>query len=495
MNTIQPLSAPPPTVRLANGSLVRAQVVNKAPPNRKFLVVLGYHEGDKAACEELAGLIADLERVKNKDADILLFARADATEPSRDIRTKLEAKFERVLFERSRRKDAKGWPWGPNGMFYDMVTLFAQVQPWPSQYYAFVNLETDCVPTRPGWIHELIAGWKAADSNGRACIGFVHNDPKPHLNGVAVYAIDMWSRVGSNKLAGGSPQIPYDIRHADSILPLAEASPLFYFEFQRPTISPDELFADRDGICPAVWHGVKDGSARAAVKARHVTFTEQRELSRQSVMTFYEPSSHTSQLESVALINVWREGWKSRGWNPVMLSGRDAMKQSRFDAFMERVRKLPHVGNTEAHANRFMRWLALARIGGGLMVDYDLIPAGFTPHDLPTGSLAIIDNESGQLCGLRLSREESAAWLDAIEAYDPGPDDLVGDKPCVTDLTIMKKSFETKLADLEIVDAGTYGVGSWESASLVHFSEKAVNKLKPGTRKSVAVDSYLRAKV
>lgn len=478
-------------VRLANGTMVRAATVSKAAPNRKLLIVLPYFDGDKAESEELASLIADLERVKCRDADILLFGRADATEPSRDIRSKLEGKFERVLFERSRRKDAVGWPWGCNGMWYDMVTLFAQVQPWPSQYYAFIPLEPDAVPTRPGWIHEVAKAFKEADADGKACVGFVHNDPKPHLNGVAVYAIDLWGRVGSNKLAGGSPQIPYDIRHADSILPLSVDSPLFRFEFRRATIAADDLFAEHRGMAPAIWHGVKDGSARAAVRARHVTFSDKREIARQTVLTYYEPSDHTSAPESAAVLALWREGWRSRGWNPVVLSSRDAVKHPRFAEIVERVKKLPFIGHEQAHVNRFARWVALARVGGGLLVDYDLLPADFTPDDLTDEPFAINDLSTGKLCGLRLSRKEAATWIDAIVGYEPLPTDVVEETPCVTDAAIWRAATEI------IGGAISYDASSGEetAANLVHFSLSAVNKAKPGSLRSTVMDSYLRAKV
>lgn len=482
MNT-QQLSSPPPMVRLANGTYMRAQTVSQHPQNRRFLIVAQYFADDKSQFEELCQLIADLERVKNRDADILLFARADAPEPSHDIRTKLESKFERVLFERCRRKDAKGHPWGPNAMFYDMVTLFSQVAPWASQYFAFINLETDCAPTRPGWIHELVRAWKNADSSGKACIGFIHDDVRRHMNGVGVYAIDMWARVGSNKLAGGSPQVPFDIRHADSILPLAVHSPLFRFQYQRPTISAEELFAAHGGVSPAIWHGVKDGSARAAVRARHVTFTEQREVSRQTVVTFYESADHTNATECAEVLDLWKEGWKSRGWNPVVLSSREAVKHPQFTEIMEAVRKLPFVGHEQAHAIRFMRWIALARLGGGLMVDYDLIPADFTPHDLGDEGFAILDQETGKLVGLRLSREQAAKWVQSFAGYTQQPTDQKDGKPCVMDADVWHAAIET-------VGAGM-AMEAHADGKLVHFSSAVV---PPGLRKSDAIDSYLRAK-
>lgn len=481
---------------MQNGQYVRAAQQSKHLKTRKFLLVVQYWNGDKDAAEELCSLIADLERVRNRDADILLFGRSDATEPSHDIMTKLRAKFDKVHFLRCRRaapNSGNAHPYAPNQLFYDMVALFSQVQPWPDDYFAFVNLETDCVPTRPGWINELIEGWRQADAHGKACIGHIHDEVKLHMNGVGVYAIDMWARVGSNKLGGGSPQVPYDIRHAASILPLAVDSPLFHFEYRRPTISAEELFRERKGgLVPAIWHGVKDGTARAAVKARHITFTEQREVSRQTVFTFYEPSDYTNEAECAALLDVWREGWKSRGWNPVVLSMRDAAKSGRFQGVGEAITHHPRIGPASAQVNRFMRWVALARMGGGLMVDYDLIPGGFTPHDLPNESLIIFDGRTGALCGLRLDRDASHKLLDAIENYRATETDVVDGRPCVTDATIVKTLFGS---NVDKIAASSFGDGNaWKDGALVHFPQSALNEHKPGSRKSEVVDSYLRAK-
>ncbi len=43
-------------------------------------------------------------------------------------------------------RNAKGYPYGANAMFYDLVSLLSQFKPWPEDYYAFVNLEADSVP-------------------------------------------------------------------------------------------------------------------------------------------------------------------------------------------------------------------------------------------------------------------------------------------------------------------------------------------------------------
>ena len=67
--------------------------------HQKLLIVIQYYDGDKESAEDLASLIADLERIQNKEADILIFRRFDASEFSRSVRSKLEDKFDKVYFD------------------------------------------------------------------------------------------------------------------------------------------------------------------------------------------------------------------------------------------------------------------------------------------------------------------------------------------------------------------------------------------------------------
>ena len=180
--------------RMADGTYVPASVPSRAlhGNHQKLLVVVQYYDGDKQAAEELSELIADLERIRNNAADIMIFRRYDAGEFSQSVLTKLRDKFNNVYYERSKRKDAKGYPFGPNQMWSDLVTMIGQSPGWYSKYYAFLPLESDCVPMRPGWINELVEEFHVAKSKNFAAVGHIHSNPIEHLNGVAVYDSHLW---------------------------------------------------------------------------------------------------------------------------------------------------------------------------------------------------------------------------------------------------------------------------------------------------------------
>lgn len=476
------------------------------PTTKKFLIVLPYYDGDVDFAEKLASLICDLERTRNHDADVMIFRRSDSRWMSTTIQEKLASKFDTVLTHTCRRH-AAGHPYGCNEMWYDLVMLMAQTAPYANDYYAFIPLESDAVPTRPGWISELISEWKVAASEGKAAIGFIHNDPRRHLNGVAVYASDLYLRVGSRILMGGSPQVPYDVRHSGSILPMAKSSNRIRFQYRRPTITPADLFAEYDGAAPAIFHGVKDQSALIAVRDRHINMRmpapapvmqaaslgeaplepeappapvpPQAPVARVNVYTYYHKLTGTTY-ETQAILDLWRKGWVTRGWNPIILTYADAVKNAKFDDFEAALAKLPCAGaDRKRWAHQFYRWLALDTAGGGLLTDYDVLPGDFTPATVESIGANfgwfMRPEARDETYGAFLSKEGVEKWIANIMEYDAQPEDVVDGNPHVTDHNISTRSWNG--AELG-------------NPSVVHFSGERVGK----GRKSVAMEKFLAGK-
>lgn len=489
----QRLSQPQPTTaKTADGRVIPVTLnFGSGPPtNRKLLIVLGYYEQDKSQAEELAELICDLERIRNRDADFMMYRRFDATEPSRQIQEKLQDKFEKVHLLACRRKDGASYPSAPNQMYYDLVTTFGQTPLWLNQYYAWLNLEPDCVPLRPGWISELIAGFKSAESRGAACIGFIHNDPIRHMNGVAVYSTDFYQRVPGGKLGGGSLSITYDINQARNIIPIAEDSALIHFDYRRPTIVPEDLFGPkRDNTEPALYHGVKDRSARDAVRERFVTFAGHRSLVNKNVFTYFTPTLPGMQdPEANAILRLWQEGWRSRGWNPIVLRVMDATRNRRYRDFLEAIQRLKTKGSAQIQQNRFMRWLALDTMGGSFLTDYDVLPGDFTPEIAENSKgFAMVD---GQLSAAIVDRPTLGSWITEIKNYSPLPEDL-GDVSDGSVLAFMRS--EARIEPAAGMKVAQYAGGKMEGAQMVHFSRKAILATPFKTkRKSELMEGFLR---
>lgn len=469
-------------VKMADGRYVPAQASFSTRANvpKKFLLVMQYWDGDKADTEDLLSLIADLERIRNTSVDVMLFRRYDATELSRTVVQKLEAKFGKVMQVKCRRT-AKGYPYGANAMFYDLASLVAQFAPYNVEYSAFINLESDCCPTQPGWIGRIWQEWRDANSQGLACIGHIQEKPIRHMNGVGVYAIDMWKRVPAGKLNGGAPHIAYDIDHANDVLPIARDTELIRLNFQCPTITADALFSSG----ALLYHGVKDASARSAVRAKHVSHSDATEYESKTVFTFFNQITD-NVLEQKAILSLWEQGWRSQGWNPVVLSMRNAVSHGMYNEVNANIERLPSAKNKQAMRNRWMRWLALDTVGGGLLSEYDVIPADFTPHKLdePVGlgsDASLVSIRGTQLRDL----------IHRIATYTAQTEDKLDDRPHVDE----GKLVDGFLMDKENLVAG-FGEARTEKPKLIHFAKRFIDKsYAANQRKSSLIEKFLRGEI
>ncbi len=242
---------------------------------RKLLIVLPFWDGDHEPMAELCRLIADIEPTLNRQADVMLYCRNDAQIMEEDVRLALASRFGKVQVHRCRRRGTFGYPYGPNEMFYDLIEFFRQPK-WRQEYFAFLNMEYDCVPLTTDWIARLIEEFRRVTADeAHFAMGHIHggitgdgrNNGPMHLNGAAMYAMDIWDRAGAMTIIGGNPRIAYDFEHAPKFLPISVNTPLMHFKWRHTTTTPEELFGlEKEGQKPVFYHGVKDGSARAAVR-------------------------------------------------------------------------------------------------------------------------------------------------------------------------------------------------------------------------------------
>lgn len=483
---IQALASAPAMARMADGTYVPASLPSRAlhGNHQKLLIVIQYYDGDKEAAEELALLMADLERVRNNQADIMVFRRHDAGEFSVGILERLRDKFNKVYYEQSRRRDAKGYPFGPNQMWADLVTMMGQMRQWNENYYAFLPLESDCVPMRPGWIGELVEEFRIAKSKNFAAIGHIHSNPVEHLNGVAIYDTLLWRIVPGNKLNGADPQVAYDIYHRTQLLPIAYNTPLIMMEYQRPTITADDLFKPwKDGFEPAMFHGVKDGSARAAVRAKHITFSKERDSSNVTVFTYEHQRVNNPSI--TAKYDLWAEGWRSRGWNPVKLTQRDALRNPRYKDIQDNLKNLRFLGDPAEMTARLVRWAALDAVGGGLMVDPEVMPNNFNPsHFNWKPALLSASNAAGVLAAY-MNRESLNTFLDAMQKYPADPEDRL----LAPELTILKASGLFKKPNVMV---SVSGEENWRSAKMVCFSQPEMQRIGSRGTTLQLMEKFLR---
>mmetsp|Transcript_18007 Transcript_18007/g.26646 ORF Transcript_18007/g.26646 Transcript_18007/m.26646 type:complete len:274 (+) Transcript_18007:43-864(+) len=108
---------------------------------------------------------------------------------------------------------------------------------------------------------------------------------------------------------------------------------------------------------------------------------------RPIMYTFFEwihPSERETEIPDIYeenLISEWKSAWKGAGWEPVVLTVKDARKHEKFDYFYSKLQKI--TGPRSKHLQlTFVRWFAVAAVGGGFMCDYNVFPISKAPKSL-----------------------------------------------------------------------------------------------------------------
>eukprot|EP00667_Euglena_gracilis_P013111 EG_transcript_13505 len=71
---------------------------------------------------------------------------------------------------------------------------------------------------------------------------------------------------------------------------------------------------------------------------------------------------------------LWKRQWQAAGFEAKVLTEAHARKHPQYSEFLPRYHDLPTVNSKQYEVSCFVRYLALAAVGGGLMVDYDVFP-------------------------------------------------------------------------------------------------------------------------
>ena len=93
------------------------------------------------------------------------------------------------------------------------------------------------------------------------------------------------------------------------------------------------------------------------------------------VYTYFEDQG----LGDAAAVEVWRDVWAEAGWDPVVLSQNDAARHPLYDETVARVSRFPTTNPEGYETACYLRYLAMAAVGGGFMTDYDVVNVNVPP--------------------------------------------------------------------------------------------------------------------
>ena len=194
-----------------------------------------------------------------------------------------------------------------------------------------------------------------------------------------------------------------------------------------------------------------------------------------TIYTYYEKVDEAQHKASESMLAHWSRSWASRGWNPVVLSQKNAQSHPLFNVFNDRVKTLPTINPVAYELACYHRWLAVAQMGGGFMSDYDVINYDYAAHPVT--------------CPLRI--HEVHADLSEVTPSLVSGTQAGFERACTAFCSINHENLNYKIdgvmhaSDMILLqmmvhsglytftrDVKQYGEDGWKEASLVHYSSR-----------------------
>lgn len=111
-----------------------------------------------------------------------------------------------------------------------------------------------------------------------------------------------------------------------------------------------------------------NGTSMLQYFEKHSSDTDKK---RPTIHTFLYGETPKESLEKDELIRIWAEAWADAGWNPIILTEKDAMYHPQYD---QHVNQLKNAKLPEYRWNRFLRYVAMSQQGGGWYSEPYVLP-------------------------------------------------------------------------------------------------------------------------
>lgn len=203
-------------------------------------------------------------------------------------------------------------------------------------------------------------------------------------------------------------------------------------------------------------------------------------MAKQPIYTYFSPVDAINQQSQREVIDLWRNSWSAKGWNPIILSEQHAKGHKLYNEFVKHIDKFPTVNPKQYERACWMRWLALDVVGGGTMSDYDVM--NFTWEPLEPAWFAIHEPENVP-CLVQASPQMAKSVIRHILAHGPKDYKTENGKPHTSDMFLFQQKFERQ----KLRTCVEYYHPGWECAPTIHFATFALNKTHRGISKANAI--------
>ena len=196
------------------------------------------------------------------------------------------------------------------------------------------------------------------------------------------------------------------------------------------------------------------------------------------IHTYYEPVSALDPENELKLMLLWRERWEAVGFTPYVISEWHAQQHPFYPQWDKYVRSLPSVNPEGYERACWMRWLALAQVGGGHMSDYDVIPYGDITPFICTSEVGLIiyqhEPGHGACPSLVHTNVDPVDWCKEVMATKAGFRDQDG-KPHASDMYAFEDLFGRGIPWLKSKDVvKLYTEDGWQTSKAVHYSNSTM---------------------
>jgi hypothetical protein len=244
-----------------------------------------FFAGDKSAAMELSRLICDIEHEVCPWADWAFMARFDCDHDMETV-AYMKTKFEHVYTIKGVRRQT-GWPQGPNAIVSDLFRLVYEKTTAGEWHYDAVMLaESDDLPLRKTWVHELWMEWHAGTQMILGdWIGSGHDLARSHINGNLLLAPELTRRLPRIWNMSCVPSRGWDAYYWPNWAKWSRPSRLIFSDYRlgtkrHPWLGCDYLWAPKYHrghpsnplyevpLTPCWLHGCKDPEGRQCVREK-----------------------------------------------------------------------------------------------------------------------------------------------------------------------------------------------------------------------------------
>lgn len=404
--------------------------------------------------------------------------------------------FQNVIPVQTTTIDNRPWPCAPNTMF--RCTLGWAKQHLRGSYFWWH--EPDCIPLVASWADALEAEYLFAK---RPFMGAIADLPTPHLTGCAMYPANV---AFYNKEMTQADRKAFDCVEPLKTLAFSHHTALFHHQWRDWDGSPVPTFQNVEKLKllrpgAVVFHRCKDQtlierlrerksklaeSAKPSMTERVASFIRESIVPEPKPITLAKPIVYTyyDRLAGMApangLLDLWQEKWTAQGWQPIILSEKDAKRVRGYGKFLSAIHKLPTVNHRGYEDACYLRHLAMVNRGGGFLTDYDVLPVN-APPPICSGEATTLLEPTRVPCALVATKDGYGELARLFADYRPTEADVCNGSAHVSDMVIIRKT-DLPIVPLcvEYLCSGTttrdeLGEG-WRTSAMIHFSTGSLRK-------------------